>query len=146
MADIRTSDRSSDRTADRAADLLYDTAATLRLLDAELGELAPRRTAAAAASATTTDRFAHTSETLDDVSSATGKAALDIMHALERALANVDELETDAVIADADRGRAIRRAVRDELFAVIGHMQFQDITAQQITHVQSLLADLNEAG
>jgi len=173
---------------ERASDLMYDTASTLRLLDAELGELAPRRpsdtaaagsTAAAAAAigatdrvlpllpalfvramgevhsmlasirtgrehirAATTERLAHTNEKLDEVSSATGKAALDIMDALDRAIAKVDELETEDVLADADKGNAIRGELRDELFAVMGHMQFQDITSQQIMHVQSLLADM----
>ncbi len=171
---------------ERASELMYDTASTLRLLDAELGELAPRRppeqspsTAAAAAAigasdrvlpllpalfvramgevhamlisirtgrehirATATERLAHTNEKLDEVSSATGKAALDIMDALDRAIAKVDELETDDVLADADKGTAIRSELRDELFAVMGHMQFQDITSQQIMHVQSLLADM----
>ena len=176
---------------ERASDIMYDTASTLRLLDAELGELAPRRpaepsaaapassTAAAAAAIGATDRvlpllpalfvramgevqsmlasirtgrehirvaaterLAHTNEKLDEVSSATGKAALDIMDALDRAIAKVDELETEEVLADADKGTAIRGDLRDELFAVMGHMQFQDITSQQIMHVQSLLGDM----
>jgi len=173
---------------ERASDLMYDTASTLRLLDAELGELAPRRpsepaaagsTAAAAAvigatdrvlpllpalfvramgevhamlasirtgrehiRAATTERLAHTNEKLDEVSNATGKAALDIMDALDRAVAKVDELETEEVLADADKSTAIRGELRDELFAVMGHMQFQDITSQQIMHVQSLLGDM----
>ncbi|MBC7840765.1 MAG: hypothetical protein H7099_00535 [Gemmatimonadaceae bacterium] len=174
---------------ERASELMYDTASTLRLLDAELGELAPRRPSdsqnpaarnAAAATAigaadsvlpvlpalfvramsevqamlasirtgrehireTTAERLAHTNEKLDEVSSATGKAALDIMDALDRAIAKVDELETDVVIADAGKSHAIRGHLRDELFAIMSHMQFQDITSQQIMHVQSLLGDL----
>ena len=172
--------------SERVSELLYDTASTLRLLDAELGELTPRRApdsspgttvAAAALGATdrvppllpapfvralgevhamlasirsgrehiraaTAERLAHSNEKLDEVSSATGKAALDIMDALDRAIAKVDELETDDVLADANRGTAIRGDLRDELFAVMGHMQFQDITSQQIMHVQSLLAEM----
>jgi chemotaxis regulatin CheY-phosphate phosphatase CheZ len=166
---------------ERASDLLYDTASTLRLLDAELGELTPRRPADAAAAATlaatdrvlpllpalfvramgevqamlasirtgrehiraaTTERLAHTNEKLDEVSSATGKAAIDIMDALDRAIAKVDELETEETLADAAKAGAIRGDLRDELFAVMGHMQFQDITSQQIMHVQSLLAEM----
>ncbi|MDZ7630644.1 MAG: hypothetical protein U5K74_04585 [Gemmatimonadaceae bacterium] len=176
---------------ERASELMYDTASTLRLLDAELGELAPRRpaespavpspaptdAAAAAIGATdrvlpllpalfvramgevhamlasirtgrehiraaATERLAHTNEKLDEVSSATGKAALDIMDALDRAIAKVDELETEDVLADADKANVIRSELRDELFAVMGHMQFQDITSQQIMHVQSLLGDM----
>jgi len=173
---------------ERASELMYDTASTLRLLDAELGELAPRRapdpspsaTEAAAAigatgkvlpllpalfvramgevhamlesirtgrehiRATTTERFAHTNLKLDEVSSATATAAIDIMDALDRAIAKVDELETEEVVADADKATAIRGDLRDELFAVMGHMQFQDITSQQIMHVQSLLADMEQ--
>jgi len=177
---------------ERAADLMYDTASTLRLLDAELGELAPRRptdagalpptspSAAAAAAAigatdrvlpllpalfvramgevhsmlasirtgrehiraATTERLAHTNEKLTEVSSATAHAALDIMDALDRAIIKVDELETEDVLADATKGTAIRDDLRNELFAVMGHMQFQDITSQQIMHVQSLLAEM----
>ena len=172
---------------ERASELLYDTASTLRLLDAELGELAPRRapepstgtTAAAAAAIGATDRvlpllpalfvramgevhamlasirtgrehirvaaterLAHTNEKLDEVSSATATAAIDIMDALDRAIAKVDELETEEVLAEPAKGAAIRMDLRDELFAVMGHMQFQDITSQQIMHVQSLLADM----
>ncbi len=172
---------------ERASELMYDTASTLRLLDAELGELAPRRapesqsttTAEAAAAigstdrvlpllpalfvramgevhamlasirtgrehirAAATERLAHTNEKLDEVSSATATAAIDIMDALDRAVAKVDELETPEVLADADKGVAIRGDLRDELFAVMGHMQFQDITSQQIMHVQSLLAEM----
>lgn len=172
---------------ERASDLMYDTASTLRLLDAELGELAPRRPAEPAQSpsalasvaaigatdrvlpllpalfvramgevhamldsirtgrehirAAASGRLAHTNEKLDEVSSATAHAALDIMDALDRAIAKVDELETPDVIDDKDKGDAIRAELRDELFAVMGHMQFQDITSQQIMHVQSLLAD-----
>jgi chemotaxis regulatin CheY-phosphate phosphatase CheZ len=88
------------------------------------------------------EKLAHTNEKLGEVSSATAHAALDIMDALDRAIAKVDELETDDVLADADKGTAIRAELRDELFAVMGHMQFQDITSQQIMHVQSLLGDM----
>ena len=170
---------------ERVTELMYDTASALRLLDAELGELAPRKPAEASATAAeaearaaservlpllpalfvramgelhamlasirsgresirsaTTERLAHTNEKLDEVSSATANAAIDIMDALDRAVAKVDELETDAVVADSAKGHLIRSELRDELFAVMNHMQFQDITSQQIMHVQSLLADM----
>ncbi len=172
---------------ERASDLLYETASTLRLLDAELGELAPRRSAESTSAspsslaaslaasdrvlpllpalflkamgevqamlasirtgresirAATSERLAHTNEKLDEVSSATGKAALDIMDALDRAIAKVDDLETEEALADRAKSAAIRTDLRDELFAVMGHMQFQDITSQQIMHVQSLLAEM----
>ena len=163
---------------------MYDTASTLRLLDAELGELAPRQAAAIPAPpalegvaatgralqqlpavfarataevyallasirsgreqirSATTDRLAISTRKLDEVSTATGKAALDIMDALDRAIAKVDQLETPEAMSDAGTASTIRNALRDELFAVMNHMQFQDITAQQIMHVQSLLSEM----
>jgi hypothetical protein len=136
---------------ERASELMYDTAATLRLLDAELGELAPRKpveTPQAPAPirkrreqfrAAATERLSHSNEKLGEVSSTTESAAIDILRALERAIAKVDELETDDVLADSARGYAIRDSLREELFTVIGHMQFQDITSQQIMYVQSML-------
>ena len=173
---------------ERVTELMYDTASALRLLDAELGELAPRKPADASVPpvtaadadalatsesvrpllpalfvramnevhamlaslrtgrenirAATTERLAHTNEKLDEVSSATANAAIDIMDALDRAVTRVDQLDTDTVIADVATGRHIRGELRDDLFAVMHHMQFQDITSQQIMHVQSLLADM----
>jgi chemotaxis regulatin CheY-phosphate phosphatase CheZ len=167
---------------ERATELLYDTASTLRLLDAELGELAPRaapmtltgaqrvvagvdrvlpvlpdlflramgevqdmlssiRTGREQLRATSSERLAHTSEKLNEVTNATAHAALDIMDAIDRAIAKVDELEAPEVVGDAEKSAAIRNEIRDELFAVMNHMQFQDITSQQIMHVQSLLSE-----
>jgi chemotaxis regulatin CheY-phosphate phosphatase CheZ len=191
---------------ERASELLYNTASSLRLVGAELDELAPRRavesaapapipvaqpvpapasidavTAAGAVSSesgadgrallmlpsllekamgevhsmlatlqngrtrlqhATTDKLARTHEKLDEVTSATAHAALDIMDALDRAVGKVDELEQDALIADAAKSAAVRNELRDELFAVMGHMQFQDITSQQIMSVQAQLAEM----
>jgi hypothetical protein len=185
-------------SAERTDELLYDTAATLRLLDAELGELAPRRAppaaaplpppaavppnAPAAAAPTmhavltgetrvlahlptlleravtevgqmlsslregrehiklaATERLKSTHAKLDEVTSATAKAGIDIMDTLDRATGLVDQLDAEqdgAVAGD------LRNQLRDELFTVMGHMQFQDITSQQITHAQALLADM----
>lgn len=39
------------------------------------------------------------------------------------------------------RGRSLRAALRDELFALVGHMQFQDITSQQLTYASAVLTD-----
>jgi chemotaxis regulatin CheY-phosphate phosphatase CheZ len=190
---------------ERASELLYNTASSLRLVGAELDELAPRRTAESAAPVpaasqpprapvsrdagtpaqavgsesgaegrallmlpsllekamgevhamlstlqngrtrlqhATTDKLARTHEKLDEVTSATAHAALDIMDALDRAVNKVDELEQDAVMADAAKSAAARNELRDELFAVMGHMQFQDITSQQIMAVQGQLTEM----
>ena len=81
------------------------------------------------------------------VSSATETAATDILNGLERASAMVDDL--DAIAGEhsepgepGDRGRTIRTALRDELFALVGHMQFQDITSQQLTYASAVLTDM----
>lgn len=170
-------------TSERASELHYDTASTLRLLDAELGELVPREAAPAISGALRTgakspstsrvpesvlektmtevhailtslragrahlrqaasDHLTRTSEKLDEVNSATAIAALDIMDTLERAAARVDELDQEDVQADPTRGAAIRQDLRDDLFGIMGRMQFQDITTQQIMHVQSQLAEM----
>ncbi len=78
------------------------------------------------------------------VSSATETAATDILNGLERANALVDDL--DAYAGEhgepGDRGRSLRTSLRDELFAVIGHMQFQDITSQQLVYASAVLTDM----
>lgn len=171
--------------SERVSELLYDTASTLRLLDAELGELAPRSRPDITALATVasavesasgdqpqvpevfvaamrevhamlasirsgrehirsaaTERLALTSERLDVVSSVTEHAARDIMDALERAVAKVDALESPDVLVNRDRSQVIRSDLREELYTVMSHMQFHDITSQQIMHVQSLLVEM----
>jgi chemotaxis regulatin CheY-phosphate phosphatase CheZ len=43
---------------------------------------------------------------------------------------------------DADGGRDLRNKLRDELFSLMGCMQFQDITAQQLTYASSVLTEI----
>lgn len=172
---------------------LYDTAATLRLVDAELGALAGRLPPASvvapapapAAVATpfvpipgegrvlaklpylleqamhevtqmlaslregrenirqaTMERLSSTHAKLDEVKGATASAATDILDALDRSTALVDELDAIEQADDRARGAELRNQLRDELFTVMGHMQFQDITSQQILSAQSLLGDM----
>lgn len=83
---------------------------------------------------------------LCEVSSATEIAATRMMDGLERAHALLDRLEDldspgvarDSVIEAA----AVRAKLRDELFAVMGSLQFQDITSQQLGHVSQMLHDI----
>jgi chemotaxis regulatin CheY-phosphate phosphatase CheZ len=174
---------------------LYDTAATLRLVDAELGALAgrippapvaaPVAAPAPAAAATpsfpipgegrvlaklpnlleqamhevtqmlfslregrenirqaTMERLSSTHAKLDEVKGATATAATDILDALDRSTALVDDLDAIEASGDHARGTDVRNQLRDELFTVMGHMQFQDITSQQILSAQSLLGDM----
>lgn len=87
----------------------------------------------------TVEKLQLTNEKLREVSSATEVAATDIMDGIDRAIAMVDELETPA---DPERHADIRNGLRDELFGVMGHLQFQDITTQQLSHASSTLVEM----
>jgi hypothetical protein len=80
---------------------------------------------------------------LGEVCSATEAAASRMMDGLERAHSLVDHLDEldgagDCVIESA----AVREKIRDELFALMGSLQFQDITSQQLGHVSQMLRDI----
>lgn len=83
---------------------------------------------------------------LYEVSSATEIAATRMMDGLERAHALVDRLDNLAAVEStgdaAVESAAARDRLRDELFAVMGSLQFQDITAQQLGHVSQMLRDI----
>lgn len=83
---------------------------------------------------------------LAEVSSATELAATRIMDGLDRAqglIDHLDELDGDAAGGDATvKAAAVRGRLRDELFAIMGSLQFQDITSQQLGHVSRMLADV----
>jgi chemotaxis regulatin CheY-phosphate phosphatase CheZ len=88
------------------------------------------------------DKLHHTNEKLQLVTSATEVAATDIMDSVDRALAMVDQLETRENADLSDDANAIRAALRDELFAVMTRLQFQDITTQQINHASAMLGEM----
>jgi chemotaxis regulatin CheY-phosphate phosphatase CheZ len=88
------------------------------------------------------DKLHHTNEKLRLVTSATEVAATDIMDSVDRALVMVDQLETRENADLSDDANAIRAALRDELFAVMTRLQFQDITTQQINHASAMLAEM----
>jgi chemotaxis regulatin CheY-phosphate phosphatase CheZ len=87
---------------------------------------------------TAVDRLQHTHAKLREVSSATETAATSILDGLERCLGMVDQLDASA----GDAGADTRGQLRDELFTLMGHMQFQDITTQQINYASSVLTDM----
>jgi hypothetical protein len=94
----------------------------------------------------TVEKLQHTHDKLREVSSATETAATDILNGLDRANAMVDEL--DALAAERgdgdERPAGVRNALRDELFALMGHMQFQDITSQQLSYASAVLTEMEE--
>lgn len=83
---------------------------------------------------------------LGEVSTATELAATRMMDGLERAhtlVDRLDEIDSPGHLGDAAIEAAVVRAkIRDELFAVMGSLQFQDITSQQLGHVAQMLRDI----
>ncbi len=86
------------------------------------------------------ERLQHTSDKLREVSSVTEMAATDILNRLEIAVGLVDAIEG----AEESRRREGAATLRDELFAMMGAMQFQDITAQQLNYASSVLVEMEE--
>ncbi len=87
------------------------------------------------------DRLQQMHGRLREVSSATETAATDILDGLSRAVSVIEQLDTLDALPDADRHRMLA-SVKDELSGVMNHLQFQDITAQQLGHIASLLTEM----
>lgn len=173
-----------------ASDLLYDSEATLRLVDSAIEEMGELDTAEEALrkrvrnalmqgtespigliglsdllargyaeiitvldslrqsrnmlEKATVEKLQHTHDKLREVSDATETAATDILNGLERATAMVDDLDIEAASGSDVRGTEIRNQLRDELFMLMGHMQFQDITSQQLNYASAVLNDMEQ--
>ncbi len=90
----------------------------------------------------TVERFSQTTDKLQEVSAATEVAAAGILDGIDKAIGIVDQLDAaDGDAADA-RGRDLRQALRDQLFEVMGHMQFQDITSQQLAFASAVMSEM----
>ena len=79
---------------------------------------------------------------LREVSSATETATNGILDGLTRAVNLVEQLDSVASLSDADRHRMMA-SLREELSGVVNQLQFQDITAQQLKHLEGQLIDMN---
>jgi chemotaxis regulatin CheY-phosphate phosphatase CheZ len=77
-----------------------------------------------------------------DVSSAAEAATTHIMDNVDRAHALIDRLDQLSVTDNDADAASIRASVREELFGMMEALQFQDITAQQLGHVSSMLVDV----
>jgi chemotaxis regulatin CheY-phosphate phosphatase CheZ len=86
----------------------------------------------------TVERVHRTHQKLQEVSSATELAATDMLDGLDRALALIDRMESD----QPGEGEQARGELRDELFRLIGCLQFQDITAQQLRFASNVLEEI----
>lgn len=109
-----------------------------------LNVLARLRESRAALQTTALEKLQTTHEKIREVTSATEDAAINIMDACDRATQMVDELDTiDASeTPDRDKASGIRANLRDELFLMMGALQFQDITSQQLAHASSVLVEM----
>jgi len=109
-----------------------------------LNVLARLRESRAALQTTALEKLQTTHEKIREVTSATEDAAINIMDACDRATQMVDELDTIDAAETPDRERAsgIRGNLRDELFLMMGALQFQDITSQQLAHASSVLVEM----
>jgi hypothetical protein len=90
----------------------------------------------------TVEKLQTTSEKLKEVTSATEVAATDILDALDRAQNLVDDLDAADAAGDKDKGQNVRDLLREEIFGMMGALQFQDITTQQLSYASSVLTDM----
>ena len=106
------------------------------------GVLANLRDSRSALETATVEKLQHTSEKLREVTSATEVAATDILDALDRAQNLIDDLDAADAAGDKEKGQNIRDLMREEIFGMMGCLQFQDITTQQLAYASSVLTDM----
>jgi transposase len=92
---------------------------------------------------TSVSRLRHTTAKLQEVTDATEEAATGILDGLDRSIGLVDQLEGLDASGNAEAAD-LRGRLRDELFQAQAALQFQDITAQQLSYAASILIDMEE--
>ena len=92
------------------------------------------------------DRLKSTHQKLAEVSSATEVAATGMLDGLDRALVLVDQMEAESASTNSDSETMAehREGLRDELHTLMGLLQFQDITSQQLGHTSTVLRDIED--
>jgi hypothetical protein len=85
------------------------------------------------------DRIRDSQSRLNDVSASTESAALELMNGLDRSLELINSLETQAQ-GQADSSGF--EALRAQVSALYNHLQFQDITAQQLQGIGASLLEI----
>jgi hypothetical protein len=92
---------------------------------------------------TTMERVRRTQAKLREVSAETENAAIGMLDGLDRSLEIVDRLDDDSERRlRADEAATLRSELRDRLNGLIIALQFQDITAQQLSYASAVLEDL----
>jgi hypothetical protein len=85
------------------------------------------------------ERIRDTQNRLTDVTSTTENATLELMNGLDRSIELVNSLEQQANGSASAEGFQV---LREQVSALYNHLQFQDITAQQLQGVTHSLLDL----
>jgi chemotaxis regulatin CheY-phosphate phosphatase CheZ len=88
---------------------------------------------------TAVQKLQFTEAKLNEISDATETAAFDMLDGLDRALLLVDRFEQEALEGKSSR---VAPELREEIYNVMGHLQFQDITSQQLNHASSILHEM----
>lgn len=88
-----------------------------------------------------TDRLRDTHARLHEVSSTSESAAMEMLNGLDRTLAMIDALERSA---GGSAQPEMYQALRAEVNQQYGHLQFQDIIAQQLNGVAGVLIEVEQ--
>jgi chemotaxis regulatin CheY-phosphate phosphatase CheZ len=86
------------------------------------------------------DKMQQMNGRLREIATATETATKSILDSVTRATAVADKLDT---ASEAERTQ-LMASLREELNGVAHHLQFQDITSQQLGHISSLLSDMRQ--
>jgi chemotaxis regulatin CheY-phosphate phosphatase CheZ len=91
---------------------------------------------------TAVERLHHTHEKLREVSSTTENAATNMLDGVDRALRIIDRLDVESGLQASENAAALRSQLREELFTMMSHLQFHDITTQQLSYTSGVLSDV----
>ena len=134
---------------------LAATLATVQHATAEIGQvLATLRSAQYALRGSAVDQLRDSTAKIHEVSSAFESATTELASGLDRAQTLLNQLDAiasgepsddaslgDAVAAAAEAA-AVRGRLRKELLSMMGPLQLQNVTSQQLGHVSGMLADV----
>jgi chemotaxis regulatin CheY-phosphate phosphatase CheZ len=119
---------------------LVELPAVLLRAHAEIAEiLGGIRLTREAIEAHAVERIRDTKNKLSDVTTTTESATIELMNGLDRSLELINTLETQAAGAASHDGF---QDLRGQVSALYNHLQFQDITSQQLQGVTQTLFDL----
>ncbi len=128
---------SGKQTMERLPDML------LKAHDEVCAVLKSLRTSRDILQKSSVNQLRQTTAKLQEVTDATEVAATGILDGLDRSIGMVDQL--DGLDASGNvEAAAVRGQLRDELWQAQAALQFQDITAQQLSYAASLLAELED--